>query len=122
VSSMTATRGDTNRYTLTIARLGVRLNFDTEIDQCWFTVKRAHSDSDDDALIQKTVGDGITPADQGEAATEGQAELVLAPADTASVSPTTIYYYDVQILESTVVTTVDSGTFTVSADVTRATS
>jgi hypothetical protein len=45
---------------------------------------------------------------------------VLAPADTASLSPTTIYYYDVQILESTVVTTVDSGTFTVSADVTRA--
>jgi hypothetical protein len=119
VSSMTATRGDTNRYTLTISRSGARISFD-DIDQCWFTVKRAHADSDDDALIQKTVGDGITPADQGEAATEGQAELVLAPADTASLSPTTIYYYDVQILESTVVTTVDSGTFTVSADVTRA--
>jgi hypothetical protein len=120
VSSMTATRGDTNRYTLTISRSGARVDL-TGVS-VWFTVKRAHADSDDDALIQKTVGDGITPADQGEAATEGQAELVLAPADTASLSPTTIYYYDVQILESTVVTTVDSGTFTVSADVTRATS
>jgi hypothetical protein len=117
---MEARRGDTEQYTLTITVGG------TEVDltgsTLWFTVKVNEDDKDDWAVIRKQTGSGIENADQEEEETLGKAVLTLSAEDTQYLSVQD-YVYDVQYkAASGDITTVEQGTFTVTTDVTRATS
>jgi hypothetical protein len=129
VTNLTAKRGDTNRYTTTITRSGAGVDLTNAA--LTFTVKRRKSDADVDALIQKSVASGALDSSLGmvkatqSGATLGEVTTTIAAGDTDDLTAeSTVLYYDIQMIEgsgsSAVVTTVDEGTFTVSADVTRA--
>lgn len=115
--AITAKRGDTIDLEVAVTRNDAAVDL-TGAD-CWFTAKRRLSDADADALIQKTLGSGITVI--GNAA-DGNLLVTIDPEDTDSLTRQTVLYCDVQLLEADGrVTTVASGTLTVELDVTRST-
>lgn len=113
---LSAIRGDDETYELTIKD---RNNVAIDLTGCslWFTVKRDESETDAQAIAQKTIGAGITVVNAGT----GRADVRLAAADTASLSGKRAkLVWDCQIKDATgVVSTVDSGVLLVEADVTR---
>ena len=101
-------RGDTKVYTFTVTSGGSAYNISGFTPT--FTVKTSISDADDDAVISKsgTVTDGAG----------GEFTISLTNTDT-DIDPAD-YVWDVQITNgSTIVATLDKGTFTVKYDVTR---
>lgn len=59
-----------------------------------FMAKNFLSDADADAIIDKTIGDGITIVDAGDLDTPAEAQIVISPLDT-QVLPnkrTSLYY------------------------------
>ncbi len=126
-SDITCTRGDSLSASLTdVGAL-------TGYSKIYFTVKRDHDDADSVSIIQieKTAGlkyiDGaaaVTAANGTITITDeatGDITIALDEAETAKLDAG-VYYYDVQIVRSAgTVSTLTSGEFTVSADVTRAT-
>jgi hypothetical protein len=114
--NISATRGDSARFLLTLTEDGDPLDLtDAEV---WMTAKRHLRDTDADAVFQKSVGDGITITDDAG----GLAQVDLEPGDTSAL-PTRVMrlHYDVQVKtqEDRVLTPI-SGTLTVSPDVTLA--
>jgi len=126
-SDITCTRGDSLSASLTdVGAL-------TGYSKVYFTVKRDHDDADSVSIIQieKTAGlkyiNGAAATSSsngsltiGDEAT-GDITIALDEVETAKLSAG-VYYYDVQIVRTAgTVSTLTSGEFTVSADVTRAT-
>lgn len=126
-SDITCTRGDSLSASLTdVGAL-------TGYSKVYFTVKRDHDDADAVSIIQieKTAGlkyiDGaaaVTSANGSITITDeatGDITIALDEAETAKLDAG-VYYYDVQIVRTAgTVSTLTTGEFTVSADVTRAT-
>lgn len=83
----------------------------------WFSLKRSLADADEDALVSKTLIDGILIVD----AVEGLATVVIDPEDTEALgAPALGLYWDVQVKDaSNSVYTIARGTMNVLADVTR---
>lgn len=118
-------RGDTVYFDFTVSGLSVPLA------DClvWFTAKEAISDTDDDAVIRKTLTSGISV--QTDLAGNSVGTVQIDPADTAGiVMPTGIddpawsasLLYDIQIkTPAGEVFTVLKGRLIVSMDVTQAT-
>ncbi len=101
----------------------------------WFTVKRSYDDADTAALVQVKLNspsalDGLLYVNGTTASSAALGSITVSDATTGAIvvnvdetitddlAPGT-YYYDVQTLISGNVSTPDSGTFTVTADVTR---
>jgi len=81
-----------------------------------FTVKRRVADPDDDAVIVKTIGAGITITDEAA----GEAEVVFDAADTDTLPTGPHYRWDIQVIDDTgKVRTVAAGRFVIRADITR---
>ncbi len=82
----------------------------------WFTAKSSSLDTDAQALIQKTLGAGVTIV----SAAAGTATVTINAADTVAIEPSTLVW-DAQIRDAAgKVRTAASGTLKVIADVTRA--
>lgn len=117
VSNLTMYRGDTMSFKLYL-----------KVDDCpvdvtngtfWFTVKEYINETDGEALIVKTTGDGITILN----APLGQILVTLNPGDTnvLYINETTTYYWDLQYQDiNGIVQTVFIGRLTIIQDVTRA--
>lgn len=122
MSDLVGVRGDTEIYKLTVTdALGAEVNLDGST--LWFTVKVDQDDPDDLAVINKTTisGQGIEIATQS-GSTLGVAEITLDPEDTSRMLAPFTYHYDVQWQTPVgAVTTVENGTFSLTADVTRTT-
>lgn len=125
-SDVTITRGDTFVATLTGLASDVSDN-----DKIWFSFKRIKSDADTAAVVMIDKATGLvyingaaasTPANGSiTTPTATSAVITLAAAETAKLAIES-GFYDVQKLKGTTVSTLTSGSITVSADVTRATS
>lgn len=113
---LSMTRGDTGVFqvTLTDSAGDPLVLTDRELT---FTVKRRLLDSDDDALIQKTVGAGIVVAD----AETGVATITIDPADTSEIANGPSLYWDIQVQADDDVRTPLSGRLVLMPDVTRTT-
>lgn len=115
--NLVAKRGDDEEYefTITVADGGP---FDLTDCDLAFTAKRLLTDPDSDAVIVKTLGDGITVTD----AENGEATLVIASADTVGLTVDRRglhFYYDIQVTESDgLISTPIEGRLTVRSDVT----
>lgn len=83
----------------------------------WFTVKLNTSDSDRDALFQKTSGSGITVRDAPD---DNVAEITIDRADTLRLAGKTSFVYDFQSEdEDGKVYTLAEGVFSILATVTH---
>jgi hypothetical protein len=114
VTLLSMTRGDTATFTLTLTdAAGGPLDL-TDLD-ITFTAKRSTYDADADAVLRKTVGSGITVAD--DPAT-GVATLTITAADTADLSQSKSLPWDVEVVDGEDVRTPLSGRLVISRDVT----
>ena len=93
------------------------------LEKAWFTIKVRKSDSDSQAVLQKT----IVPVDNGnqgfimDTGTDGVAQLafVLLPTETILLQEHQTYYYDVQVRTvNGLLTTPEVGTLIVTESVT----
>jgi hypothetical protein len=84
--------------------------------QVWFTAKHSLMDEDEDAVILKTLGDGVEIVSE----LEGVGTIEISGSDTAGLPSKATLKFDVQLLDSTEKTkTLISGNLRVSPDVTR---
>jgi hypothetical protein len=126
-STITVPRGDTISITLTgLGSLAGRTKL-------WFTVKGNNENTDIQSIIQIEENAGLTyfngevaatPADGSVTVDDedaGDITITLIASRSAELEVTNKLVYDVQVLATTV-TTLTSGDFIVSGDVTRATS
>ncbi len=120
MSTLTMFHGDTPTFSATISNLSSSGLAGCEL---WMTAKRAATDPDSAAVFQKPNASWVI--DQtGNASTPGIAHVQLANADTASLPlyPVALVY-DIQLKDASGdIYTIDSGTLTVTPDVTQATS
>lgn len=113
--TLTAKRGDTIDLLVLVTRDNAAVDL-TGAD-VWFTAKRSLRDADVDAVVQKTIGNGIVVTD----ALAGEALVTIDPSDTNGFTRETRLFCDVQVIEpSGRITTVADGTLTITLDVTRA--
>ena len=117
MSNFAITRGDTVEFSASITLGGVALNITGA--SLWFTAKKQFIDADEDAVFQKTIGDGITVTN----AASGLITIAIDPEDTEELSNVkTQLQYDLQMKDSEdKVYTVASGTLVVNPGVTTAT-
>jgi hypothetical protein len=129
-STITLARGDT--LSAAVTGLGSIANR----SKLWFTVKGKKGDAADTAaFIQIEVTDGLLYINEAAAGTSangsitvddedaGDITLTLKPVESAKLPVNSSYVYDIQVLTTAgVVTTLTSGVFKVTEDVTRATS
>lgn len=110
-------RGDTPIFDIVVTDInGDAVNLTSAY--IWFTAKHNFGDTDETAVFQKTVGDGIYLSNP----TLGQMEVQLASVDTEMIVDKTRLKYDVQIKDiSGSIYTVASGLLSVEPDVTRVT-
>lgn len=99
------TRGDTFSFGIDIDDMG------QDLEKAFFTVKKSYSDTDDNAILQKSLSDGISKVGDGEYVVR------VAPEDTVDVDAGN-YYYDCMIGVNGDVFTILSGMFTLEPDVT----
>jgi hypothetical protein len=108
-------RGDTPIFDIAV----VDVNgdpLDVSSAYVWFTAKYNYGDLDDDAVFQKTVGNGIFLTNSAY----GEMSIQLDSSDTAAILDKTRLKYDVQIKDiSGSVYTVATGLLSVEPDVTR---
>lgn len=113
---LTMYRGDTAAWDFTITTptgTAVDLSNATEIR---FTAKQRPSDADVDAVIAKTLGDGVTVTD----AAGGVLRVQLAEDDTSALSVPLSLAWDVQLADDADgVYTVASGALSIKADISR---
>ena len=109
------TRGDTPTFHIDIVDFnGDALSIASAY--LWFTAKHGYSETDTDAVFQKTIGDGITVTD----AQLGQVDIVLQSGDTESIIDRTNLRYDIQVKDvGGGIYTVSSGLLVVEPDITR---
>lgn len=117
MSLLRITRGDNALFSMNIVNY-VGDALDITGAEIWFTAKYGPNDADEDAVFQKTIGNGIDIVD----APLGEINIVLDPEDTDSLLDTNKLRFDVQIKDaSDKVYTIESGTLIVDYDVTRTT-
>jgi len=118
VSTLQMTRGDNKTVQVTITGLGSQGLSGASL---WFTAKRSYADADAAAIIHKVTAD-FTIDQQGDSQTPGIAHFSIQPAETSGLPAHQVdLVFDVQMKDSNGnVTTVDSGTLTVTPDVTLA--
>lgn len=120
VENLTIVRGDTKKWTITIARNGVAV--DLTGAYIWFTAKNSTDDTDDQALIALV---SKVPNMQGSIVISAPASLGIAimtfnPVATEFVNPPVNLQYDIQLEEADgTLTTVAVGYLQVTPDVTR---
>jgi hypothetical protein len=127
-SDITVRRGDT--WSITLTGLG-NISSRTKL---YFTVKASTDSPDTAALLKVEEGVGLQILNGSSSVTAGDAGITVNSAVTGSITITLTaaksatlperedYFYDVQMVTSSGVTTLTDGTFEVEADVTRATS
>lgn len=95
MTRLSITRGDTKAFTISLTD-DDDLPLDLTDMAVTFTAKRSRFDADADAVIAKTVGDGIVVDDPDS----GVVVLTLEPSDTASLAarPHRLFY-DVQVVD-----------------------
>lgn len=113
--NFTMTRGDTVQFSVVVTLDDVA--YDLTDCSLWFTAKYKYTDDDDDAVFQKTLGDGITVT----SAPQGLAAIVISPTDTDALSLIkTVLFWDLQLVDdSGNVYTIASGNLIVNPDVTQ---
>lgn len=113
MTDLTMTRGDTRTL-----QFGSTDNL-TTYQQIWFTVKKALSDLDGAAVMQKIIGGGISLSPLGD---NTKANIVINPTDTAGLTITgasVVLFYDIQTRDGPGnYNTPQTGTLTVNVDVT----
>jgi hypothetical protein len=118
MSALTMSHGDTRVIQTTINNLT-----SSGLTSCtfWLTCKRAATDPDSAAIFQK-LNASFTVDAVGNLTTPGVIHCTIAPADTATLAEYGVaLVYDVQMKDSTGnIYTVDSGTLTLTPDVTQA--
>lgn len=114
MTNLSMTRGDSATFVLTLTD-GDGDALDLEDATIAFTAKREIFHDDEDAVISKSLGSGITVADPAL----GIAQLALSPTDTASLDSGTLLYWDVQIERAGDIRTPLSGKLHIIGDVTR---
>lgn len=126
--SISRRRGDSWSISLTVGAL-------TGYTSLWFTVKADRDVADSAAIFQiklnsPSASDGLLYVNGTDATDGTKGSITVSNASTGAIVialdesitddlPTGAWYYDVQALISGAVSTPDSGTFTVTADVTR---
>ena len=126
--AISRTRGNTWSISTTIGAI-------TGYTSLWFTVKHSKDDADSEAILQikknaSETGDGLIYKNGSSDVTAGNGSITVSDASTGAIvialdeadtddMPVGAFYYDIQALISDTITTPDSGTFTVTADVTR---
>lgn len=118
MSELIAIRGDDEIYDVEFKMPDgtTPLNL-TGVQGIWFTAKRSSLDPDADALVQKSLGSGITVV----SAPAGTATITIDAADTVDIEPT-VLVWDAQVKDSLgKIRTAAQGTLKITADVTRAT-
>lgn len=126
--SITRRRGDSWSISMTLGAI-------TGWTSLWFTVKNDYDDADASALLLAKLNatgldDGLLYVNGAAASNDALASITVSNATTGAIVVAvdeTItaqltpgeYVYDVQVLNGGDVTTPDSGTFTITADVTR---
>jgi hypothetical protein len=126
--AITRRRGDSWSIALTLGAI-------TGWTSLWFTVKNDHEDADTAALVQVKLNatgllDGLLYVNGAAASSDALGSITVSNASTGAIIVAvdeTItaqltpgqYVYDAQVLISGSTSTPDSGTFTVTADVTR---
>jgi hypothetical protein len=117
MSNFTMTRGDSATFSGTVTLGGDPYDL-SGAAHMWFTAKNKYVDSDEDAVFQKTLDDGITVVSP----TAGLYSVAIVPADTEDVPKAkTILVWDVQIEDSEGnIYTMASGKLVINPDVTDA--
>lgn len=118
-TSLKMTRGDSKTLRFTVSNLPPT---GLEGYTFWFTAKLQVADADGAAVFQKTSAHSdFTVVTVGSDTVPGVVTVQLQPADTASQPDyVVVLLWDFQVEESTgYVTTADSGTLTITPDVTR---
>lgn len=91
MATLTITRGDSERLKAVITPY-------TAAASLRFMAKRKLKDADEDAVIDKSLGAGITITVAGDEDTPAEAQIVINPADTATLpnkrEPPVILLYD----------------------------
>lgn len=128
--SISRKRGDS--WSISITGMGSIAGY----DNVWFTIKDSYDDADTAALVQidtdtgllyingagGTAGNGSITVDDAD---DGDITVALSAVETAKLSPATNLFYDVQVYDASdtqPIITPASGTFIITADVTKATS
>ena len=126
--AITRTRGNSWAINATIGAI-------TGYTSLWFTIKHSKDDADSDAILQikknaSGSDDDLIYVNGATASDSTLGAITVSDASTGAIiiavdetvtddMPAGAFYYDVQVLNSGTVTTPDSGTFTITADVTR---
>ena len=126
--AISRTRGNTWLIPATIGAI-------TGYTSLWFTVKHSKDDADADAILQikknaSETGDGLIYKNGSDDVTAGNGSITVSDDTTGAIitalvaadtddMPVGEFYYDYQVKIGSTITTPDSGTFTVTADVTR---
>lgn len=116
MSSLVVTRQDDETLTLTVTDPDTGDPVDITGGELTFLVKRDIGDDDADALVTKTVGDGIGIADQ--IADTGQATVTIASADTDGIEPG-VYPWELQAVLAASVKTLARGRIRIARDLVR---
>lgn len=103
------TKGDT--YALAVKFK----NITSDLGSAYFTVKE---NADDEPLIQKSLGAGVTKIDDRSYKQEKTYKIQLQSEDTADLEPLVQYLYDFRVAFGNVVQTILSGVFVVKHNVT----
>lgn len=110
---LTLYRGDSDTLIVTATDTGEP--YDLTDTTLRFTAKRRFEDDDSDAIIVKTLDDGITVTD----ALGGLAVITISPEDTADLPNDAVLLWDLQATQDETVRTLADGTLKVSRDVSR---
>ena len=126
--AISRTRGNTWSISATIGAI-------TGYTSLWFTVKHSKDDADSEAILQiklnePSANDGLIYKNGSDSVTAGNGSITVSDDTTGEIiialdeadtddMPVGAFYYDIQALIGSTITTPDSGTFTVTADVTR---
>lgn len=117
MSRLATYRGDNESFTITVRDSSGAL---VDLTDCTlrFTAKYRASDIDDDAVITKTTGSGITHAASQATTGKGIATVALIPADTSALTAPLVVVWDCQLSDSNdAIQTVASGSLRIRADI-----
>ena len=116
MSNLTMKRGDSARWEFTVTQADRVTVQDLTGARVRFTAKVRATDADVDAVVSKTLASGVTLTD----AVGGVLEVHLLPADTDDLSVPTSLQWDLQVTDADDdVWTVDSGSLSITADISR---
>lgn len=101
MSTITLTRGDAQAVPATVDVTDILPDV---LSKAWFTVKRRRVDTDEQAVIQKTITSSLTDQGQidnvGATDVDGSLFFLLTPDDSNALDANILYYYDIKVLSS----------------------